>query len=543
MAERNERLGLLLIFDCIATILATFGVALIFQMLVTHSFNANTMILSCFFVGIKILLLGICDITGIGRHLVVALIFIVIADCIAFAINFLMVFGLSSKLLLATLLADAVIVAVSHLIWSRAFGGKHSEKRERKAWLNERDIEREDEGYEDIFENVSGKKEKQDKVEKPEKTAAAVSAKHDDEDDFADLFGDDDEDDYDDAEPFDYDDEEALPDYEEADIDEEDYDEALDEDFPEALPEVKDEVQDGFDDDDDDVYLDEEAFKSLLINDDDLAKVADAVEEDETPEGSESAPEIQEIEETQTDDTAAEALPESPDDTDGEEAAEAAPVADETEIDEAIQEVSEAPENKDEKAEVRIADEDTKDQMPSLDTLLGTDSAAEAHEESAGDFAQIEERLGALLEEINTTTVETGRLEKSVTAFKDELDHLTPITKDSDIVETGDIIRDKLKNIIDKQFIVDEVLDDLIRLSGQINKRIDDLDAIEADLNRRSEILDKKEFLFMTRKNAAQADVAVKADEVLLENEDAEIIIDEGDLELLKNYLKDHPEL
>ncbi|MDO4287885.1 MAG: hypothetical protein Q4C55_01740 [Eubacterium sp.] len=510
--------------------MATFGVALIFQMLITHEINTNTMILSCFFVGIKILLLGICDITGIGRHIIVALLFIVIADCIAFAINFLMVFGLSSRLLLTTLVVDAVIVALSHIIWSRRFGGKHSEKRERKAWLNERDIEREDEGYEDIFENVSGKKD----GAKAEVAAVAAEKLEEEEDDFADLFGDDDEEDFDTEEEFDYADEEALPDYEEDDIDEEDYDE--DEALFDELPESRDgEEADDDDFDDDDAYLDEEAFKSLLINDDDLVKMEDAMEAPEAAQEAED--ETAEAAETVEDEAAQEVeVPQA-------EAEEEA--ADTVQEEEEVQEAEEAPavEEVPEEAPEEESVADTAEKLPALDELLGTEDTDGNQTESAKDFTEIEARLGALLEEINATTEETGKLEKTVTDFKAELDQLTPITKDTDIIETGDVIREKLKNIINKQFIVDDVLDDLTRLSGQISKRIDDLDAIEADLNRRTEILDKKEFLFMTRKNAAEADVQVKNEEVLLENEESEIIIDQEDLEKIKAYLKEHPEL
>ena len=89
------------------------------------------------------------------------------------------------------------------------------------------------------------------------------------------------------------------------------------------------------------------------------------------------------------------------------------------------------------------------------------------------------------------------------------------------------------------------LLDDLIRLSKQINKRIDDLDTIEADLTRRKEILDQKELMYMSRKPVEFEDVEVQIlpDEVMLESDDSEIIIDQGDLEAIKQYLKEHPDL
>ncbi|MEG0377360.1 MAG: hypothetical protein RR614_02670, partial [Eubacterium sp.] len=86
MAEKNERLGLLLLFDCIAVILSTFGVLFLSQ-IVNHESDVNLMIISCFFVGIKILLMGIGDITGLAKKIGVACIFILAADIIVFGIN------------------------------------------------------------------------------------------------------------------------------------------------------------------------------------------------------------------------------------------------------------------------------------------------------------------------------------------------------------------------------------------------------------------------------------------------------------------------
>ena len=218
---------------------------------------------------------------------------------------------------------------------------------------------------------------------------------------------------------------------------------------------------------------------------------------------------------------------------------------------EVAEEIEEEP-TVDEKAAEDVSEEEADDnEAVSVADLFGAGTSSADQLDSAispeqkEDFAAIEERLGALLTEINSSTKGTEKLQKTVSDFKQELDNLTPITTDTDILKTGDVIRDKLKTIIDKQFIVDEVLDDLIRLSKQINKRIDDLDTIEADLTRRKEILDQKDLMYMSRKPVEFEDVEVQIlpDEVLLESDDSEIIIDQGDLEAIKQYLKEHPDL
>ena len=500
MAEKSEKLGLLLLFDCIAVILSTYGVLLLFQF-VSH----NVMIVSCFFAGIKILMMGIGDITGLSKKLVIAIVFIVVADIIVFGINYFMAFSISSKLLLITAVADIVVILISHLIWGKVFGvSGHSEKKERKEWLSNRDEDQDEEEYDDIFESLVTKDGNTDEID----TAAVNAGIEEPYEEEESLFEDDGE--FEDEEFEDFEDEELFEEYDEDEIEEE-YFEEVEESIEEADEE----------EDDEDTYLDEEAFKSLLINDDDLTSLEpEEIDNDD----------VEEI-------VAEEELPEE--------------VIDEEVETEVAEEIEEEP-TVDEKAAEDISEEEADDnEAVSVADLFGAGTASADQLDSAispeqkEDFAAIEERLGALLTEINSSTKGTEKLQKTVSDFKQELDNLTPITTDTDILKTGDVIRDKLKTIIDKQFIVDEVLDDLIRLSKQINKRIDDLDTIEADLTRRKEILDQKELMYMSRKPVEFEDVEVQIlpDEVLLESDDSEIIIDQGDLEAIKQYLKEHPDL
>lgn len=503
MAEKSEKLGLLLLFDCIAVILSTYGVLLLFQF-VSHDVDTNVMIVSCFFAGIKILMMGIGDITGLSKKLVIAIVFIVAADIIVFGINYFMAFSISSKLLLITAVADIVIILISHLIWGKVFGvSGHSEKKERKEWLSNRDEDQDEEEYDDIFESLVTKDGNTDEID----TAAVNAGIEETYEEEEALFEDDEE--FEDEEFEDFEEEELFEEYDEDEIEEE-YFEEVEESIEEADEE----------EDDEDTYLDEEAFKSLLINDDDLTNL--------------------EPEEIDNDDEEIVAEEEQPEE-----------VIDEEVETEAAEEIEEEP-TVDEKAAEAVQEEDADDnEAVSVADLFGVGTASADYSDSAispeqkEDFAAIEERLGALLTEINSSTKGTEKLQKTVSDFKQELDNLTPITTDTDILKTGDVIRDKLKTIIDKQFIVDEVLDDLIRLSKQINKRIDDLDTIEADLTRRKEILDQKELMYMSRKPVEFEDVEVQIlpDEVMLESDDSEIIIDQGDLEAIKQYLKEHPDL
>ena len=504
MAEKSEKLGLLLLFDCIAVILSTYGVLLLFQF-VSHDVDTNVMIVSCFFAGIKILMMGIGDITGLSKKLVIAIVFIVVADIIVFGINYFMAFSISSKLLLITAVADIVVILISHLIWGKVFGvSGHSEKKERKEWLSNRDEDQDEEEYDDIFESLVTKDGNTDEID----TAAVNAGIEEPYEEEEALFEDDEE--FEDEEFEDFEDEELFEEYDEDEIEEE-YFEEVEESIEEADEE----------EDDEDTYLDEEAFKSLLINDDDLTSL-----------------EPEEIDNDDVEEIVAEE--EHPEEVIDEEV--------ETEV---AEEIMEEP-TVDEKAAEDVSEEEADDnEAVSVADLFGAGTSSADQLDSAispeqkEDFAAIEERLGALLTEINSSTKGTEKLQKTVSDFKQELDNLTPITTDTDILKTGDVIRDKLKTIIDKQFIVDEVLDDLIRLSKQINKRIDDLDTIEADLTRRKEILDQKELMYMSRKPVEFEDVEVQIlpDEVLLESDDSEIIIDQGDLEAIKQYLKEHPDL
>lgn len=159
-------------------------------------------------------------------------------------------------------------------------------------------------------------------------------------------------------------------------------------------------------------------------------------------------------------------------------------------------------------------------------------------------FLSIERRLGYLFHEIEKSMKETQYLQGAIGEFQKEVENYEPIAGDEKIVAAGNLIREKLKMIIDKQFVVDEVLDDLIRLSKLINKRINDLDIIEAGLNQRKIALDQKDLLLVEarKQNIVDKEIEILPEEVVMENMDSEFIVAEGDYESIRKYLTENPE-
>jgi hypothetical protein len=176
-----------------------------------------------------------------------------------------------------------------------------------------------------------------------------------------------------------------------------------------------------------------------------------------------------------------------------------------------------------------------------LNTLGMDETERDDNEEG---FLSIERRLGYLFHEIEKSMKETQYLQGAISNFQKEVENYEPIAGDEKIVAAGNLIREKLKMIIDKQFVVDEVLDDLIRLSKLINKRINDLDIIEAGLNQRKIALDQKDLLLVEaqNRNTVEKEIEILPEEVVLENLDSEFIVAEGDYESIRKYLTENPE-
>ncbi len=133
MDNNSERLGSLMLFSDIALILSTYGVLFAFNSFVSPV-NNNVWIVCTFFLGIKVLILGIADVTGIGKSVFVSLIFIIIADGVIFLMNQLLAFGLSLRLLLLMTVVDIVMVLIAVLIW-KAYARRRN--RTQESWVHE----------------------------------------------------------------------------------------------------------------------------------------------------------------------------------------------------------------------------------------------------------------------------------------------------------------------------------------------------------------------------------------------------------------------
>ena len=138
------------------------------------------------------------------------------------------------------------------------------------------------------------------------------------------------------------------------------------------------------------------------------------------------------------------------------------------------------------------------------------------------------------------------------------------LTNEEDIVESGRLIRSKLRTIIDKQFVMDDVMNEVIKTSERVNKRIEKLNKIEAQLKERERKLEQREAgmqnslfddLTAPIDKISETDVirsvdssakklekrrssgALKPNEVVVQTGGYEIIIDEKDLDAVKAYL------
>ena len=187
---------------------------------------------------------------------------------------------------------------------------------------------------------------------------------------------------------------------------------------------------------------------------------------------------------------------------------------------------------------------ETKPSFEKMEALKTSKMEVTDRGDNEDGFLSIERRLGYLFHEIEKSMQETQYLQSAIGEFQKEVENYEPIAGDEKIVAAGNLIREKLKMIIDKQFVVDEVLDDLIRLSKLINKRINDLDVIEAGLNQRKIALDQKDLLLVEAKNRNMVDkeIEILPEEVVLENLDSEFIVAEGDYESIRKYLTENQE-
>jgi len=463
MEENNEKLGLLFLFDVIAILIGTFAI-----LFITQNFSdRNLVTLACFFLGIKVLILGIGDITGIARKFWIAAIFIIIAEVLVIGVDYFMSFGVPNTLLLYTAITELVLVICAHFLWNHNFEKTYEAAQERKDWLNganDEEAKTQDE-YDELFASLVTKDGNTENINT-----------------------------------------EAVNQYLDNGI------ELNDQTDEKRQTQKGDTVR---------MFFDDDLRNKLSINEADISKI----EENQSP----NVP----LEEIQNLTNPVEMFDTAPD-----LAFSGQPIAQdqENEGDQAVKETEQQ----------AIMDIENSPALNLAKDNLTVGDAVQANNLvlEKDNMQQVASELNMIMEEIKASDATEEELKTKISTFKAEMKKLIPITTESDIVETGEVIRDKLKGVIDKQFIVDEVLDDLVKLSKQVNEKIADLNMLEANLNKKQLHLEQKEIISMAKTPLIFEDVDAEEmpAEILLEGEDSEIIIEEGDYELLKNYMRKNPD-
>lgn len=624
MDESNDKMGLLMFIDDIGLLLSTFGVLLVFYLIQGSSvISTNVWIICLFFTGIKILLTGIADITGIARKLWVSVLFIVLADAVIILVNRFMSFGLSNMMLLITMVLDVVVIVVCLMIWKKIVGADTLEEdANRSAWVKDESREKPDQLASgsmpasqsfstDDFESLFAQDEKEKTQEIPaQKEADAAEVKEPEEellgseDDFYATFGGvlDEEDAkphqaagkhaFEDSGDFDvihFDDEDTsqLPDMNgpdafaafsqpaqekvEASAEEAEAQPAAEEaEAPETAEAASEEPAGLFDDID--------SFDAMIFADE-----PDHLKGEKTPAEEVPADEIL----AQADEVEAEPQAEAPVDAAAVEEVPAEEAEEAVDVQEAS--VEEAPQTEAEPAQEAVTEE-----------AITDEDVAAAHQEAAKIPKEVTEQiedeickeLDTIYNRMKASSEKSEVLSKNVENFSKEVDEMPAITSAEDIVKSGRLIRSKLRTIIDKQFVMDDVLNEVIETSEKINRRVAKLNQIEAELRERENRLNEQEFRLREEQEEAslfddftspieqvnteasveryqaieaageekmeaeEAEVEetssvpakpekvekklVRPGEVLLENDEFSILIREEDLDLVKAYLSEH---
>lgn len=604
MDKQSERLGSLMAFSDLGLIISTYGVLAAFNFFI-EPVPTNTWIVCSFFVGIKILILGIADITGIGRSALVSMIFVIIADAIVLLINQLMAFGLSFRMLLIMVAVDIIMVIVSVFIWKSFARNTYSTRTgdENRDWVYsdleaepisgpQKEIDLNNTKLKNLINENKPKEEPKDFIftdyeQKPsnlhqtdevfsldeftgrEETANQPSSATEVPNLF-DLEATIDEH----YSPFVQPEEEIIEEEisvvtvvpEETVVEEEPQStkpieaistpiteeeneqlEASTQEEPEATeqketdniqleetPEVEEssdviilgapeEVQTTEATEESQDETTNEPVEEVSVTE---AEVTEPVEEIETVEEEPVQAEVTEpVEEVET--VEEEPVQAEEPETTEEEVVEASP--EETKEEEEVQEESK-------ELEV-IEEEDYKELtgvLPKLGSAFEPISVDAQQKELDADRKQIKEEAIRLNENLNKLiNIYNDSLSEDQSANKitnlENIDLSTPISR------SDKIIRNKLKDIIDKQFVSSNVLHDLINVTNLISNRAYSIDVAEKNLRAKEEAERKRK---LEEQKKLQQQKAQKEQQVHFQNNDMDIIIDKADLELLKEFLK-----
>jgi hypothetical protein len=119
MSNEKGHYGLLYIFDCIAVVAGSI-IALGISKFVFHAeVRTDLMVILLFMVAIRLLVMALGDLTGFSQKIWRTVLLVFIAEVCVVAVEYVMVFGLSQRLMMMTAGIDLVLVLIAHVIWSR----------------------------------------------------------------------------------------------------------------------------------------------------------------------------------------------------------------------------------------------------------------------------------------------------------------------------------------------------------------------------------------------------------------------------------------
>ena len=165
MSHKEEGLGRLFILDCVAIVIAVFGMLALSGVKRGAEIRGDLVIILLFMTGVRLIIMALGDFTGAAKRFWAAGLFILLAELVVIAVEYLMAFGISIRLLLMTAAADFALVVAVHIFWG---------KRQKKQSAAEDETA-------DFFE--------EDSLFKPETVAEAQSAPEDEGDAFDGIGG------------------------------------------------------------------------------------------------------------------------------------------------------------------------------------------------------------------------------------------------------------------------------------------------------------------------------------------------------------------
>ncbi len=505
MNEQKERLGLVLFLDILALALSTLAVYMITNQLNQQPLIGDLTLVLLYYAGIKALILAIADVTGIGRSVLVAIFFTLLANGVVIMVELFMSMGVTRQLMLIIAIVDVILIAIVHTLVKVTAPG-YKESKERKKWLADRD-QIEDGDHDQLLDNLVSEKTSEIEAAQVE-TQPYKESKVD-------------------LEPVLLTQNETIetnvtPKFEDTAVLSQDDNSATADTITllaadkQEIPVIDDSATESND------YFDNDLYDDLGVTDEILTELVkeQIVPEDETLAEEESgraqAKETEEadsslyeatIEETETFVETGKVV------TD--ETARIVPA-------EVPEETTPSEENESDEAEtMALQANDVEDTKP-VDSIA---SMTKSH--------HLETNLDYMRRSSKQTEAE--ELLNAVNSFSKELDCLEVSYSDEELSKTGNNIRQKLKIIVDKQYVLDEVMEDLTQLSQQINMRIDDLDRIESELKRRADVLKKRESALDEIEKPVEEELSfvLEPDEILVEMDGTTVIINKDDYELL----------